>query len=694
MPILLGLIVLSPVNTIAEETRDWIPELISDTLITPGDQTAMRVKLPPDMPFDSVQWLALEIDAVDVSEIVKLEQVDSTLIVSVTPPQPLDVGQHELRLVEYSPVGDILERGLWTLDVVGANGSVQTSDITKFFSANFSLEGNYRLAEGDLLDDGASSGAQGAVAINGAVAGQSITTEVDANFIYDSNGAQVGSVLADAIVPGEDPRQGREFEVGEYKLSAQGNGVTALLGHHAPVADGLLIQDFYRRGVSLTGKTDGEALIASGFAYRTEPVSGFRYGLSGVGDHQHRVAGGMLSVSPLPSGKDPLTITATYLSGEGQDHSGLGIVGNDILPQGDGYSIAAESNLASRRIKLRGEFAETRYDFDGSGDAFDRNDDDARSFLGLFHIFKGKSFGQRQADFSIGYEQKEIGLFFRSLANPSLPFDRKLDRVFSVLQVDGLAVQLQLAQEQDNVDNDPNLPTLYNDLASLSLSWTPAVGATTDDKPLPGWLGQPTFTVAAQYSDQIHEDVPILFDDFAINRQTTTLLGGVTTRYENVYLGLNHSYSIEKDFGDFGIDNHHELTDFSVQWQANNRFLFGTQLQYNAIKDELTGNVTRTRLAGIDLSFLALDDRLNTTVNYSVNRDGDRDDLTDSRIETLGVRFDWQLRQSDAQQPGWTLWLYGERQKFEDRVNPGFDLSPYQVFVGARMDWSVATQSP
>ncbi len=675
----------------------WVPVLDRDgSHLERGDEP-IGIVLPADMPAESLAWLALELDGIDVSEIVQLAQRGDVQVVSVAPPQALDPGQHELRLVEYTPAGDIIERGVWYLtvgDAVSERAAAQ-----RFFAAEFVLEGSYRVADNEFTDLGDPSHGQGAARLQATRQGGAVETEAYVALLYDSLGADLGpagvtqpvvetdptSVGAPTVV---EPRRGRELELGEYRLSARSDNVSAVLGHHAPVAESLLIQDFHRRGVSVTARSDGERVVGSGFAYRTEPVNGFRFG-AGVGNHEHRVAGSLLSVSPLSSNPDALTVTATYVNGEGEDHSGLGIAGNDIEPEGDGYAIAIESRLLDRRLQLRAEHAETRYDFDGPLGGFERTDDDAQSFLGLFHIWQGREVGGRQANWNIGYERKKIGLFFRSLANPSLPFDRDLDRLFSVLQVGGFSLQLQLARETDNVAGDDTLPTLTNELASFSLSWTPFPDVDEAGNVATPWYGLPTLSFVAQYSDQLHDDLPPALAGSGADRQVATYQGGVSFQYDSFYWGVNHAYSVERDFGFFFADNRHRLTDLFAQWQLADRFSLGAQLQYNTVRASDGSNVSRSYLAGLDARHVAFDERLTTTVSYSLNQNGARDDSIDARFETAAIRLDWLLRPARQDRPGWTLWLQGERQEFEDGLDPRFDQDPYQVFVGTRMDWSI-----
>lgn len=652
----------------------------------------LQVFLPESMPAEILEWLALELDEVDVSEIVSLEQVTGGQIVTVTPPEPLKTGDHVLRLLEFTQAGDVIEHAIWEFQVsageaqVTAAAQINTA-AQRFFSSTIILEGTYRIAEENIDRSLSKGNSQGSASLHGIVQGETWLTESSASFLYDSSGAQVGALNADqanGVI-----RDGRDFELAEYLVSARSPNISALVGHHQPVSNSLLIQDFHRRGASLTTQTNNQSVVASGFAYRTEPVSGFRFG-AGIGDRKHRVAGGIVSLSPVSGNKELLTITSTYIDGAGEDHSGIGITGSDIKPAGIGRSIAIESQMINNRLQLNAERAETDYDFDGEKDDFQSENGQADSFQGLFHVWQNKQIGERQASWNVGFEQKKIDLFFRSLANPSLPFDRKLQRISSVFQSGGYAMQLQLAREEDNVEQDKTLPTLRNDLASLLLSYTPTPKTDDQGQPVSRWYGQPSYSVSTQYSSQEQVHVPIELIDFKVDRLTSFYQGGASFQHDTWYWGLNHTYGLEKSFGQFAQQNRHRLTDLSLQFLLGDRLTFSTQGQYNSIQDRDTFNSSRSWLAALDTRISFFDQRLITSFNYSLNQDGAKDDSVNSETETLGLRLDWILRTAQNNRPGWTVWLQGERQSIDDRLAPQNDLQIHQAFLGARMDWPVA----
>ncbi len=187
----------------------------------------------------------------------------------------------------------------------------------------------------------------------------------------------------------------------------------------------------------------------------------------------------------------------------------------------------------------------------------------------------------------------------------------------------------------------------------------------------------------------MHHDVPTDLSDSVVDRQANNYQAGASFQYDTWYWGANYSYGLEKDFGAFATQSRHRLSDIIFQWQIGQRISLGTQAQYNTILDRSSSNVMRSWLAGLDARFSMFDDRVATAFNYNVNQDGARDDSIDSETRTYGLRVDWLLRQPLNNRPGWTLWLQGERQEIGDRLSPASNQKPYQVFVGARMEWPV-----
>lgn len=672
-----ALVLLFTALNVNAQDVDWVPNLLSAAQDMRQPAEALRIQLPSEVTDDVLQWLALELDNVDVSQIVQLETTPQGRFVVLRPPQPLGFGLHELRLVQYTPEGDIIERGVWKFDIQQTARFREAS-----FAAHTTLDISRRIDEDELPDLPNETQAQGASSVQGRLAEDQWEAVAEANFLYDSVGVQGRGSSTDF-------RGGREFDLGEFLVAGRTEHVSALAGHHALRHQSLIMQGFHRRGVSLTGATASKMLSASGFAFRTEPITGFRDGL-GVGRHEHRVAGSMVTARPIPGQGNALAVTATYLRGQGEDGNGVGVSGEELITAGDGWSVVAESRLAQDRVKLRGEVAETDFDIDGDQDVFEQERDDAHQLLVEIAPWLGKTLNGQPVHWNFGAEYREVGLFFRSLANPSLPFDKELVRAFSTLQWGGLALQIQGGREKDNVDDIEDLPKLRNQLVLGNLSYTPQPKYDENGQPQLNWYGQPSFNVSTQYAQLKHTVLPAAFLGGMINQRTTYNQLGASFQYHTWSWSVGHGFGREDDLTGFLSDRRNELSDLAANWQIAERVLLGAQLQYNTITDLRSSLTTRSWIGNMSAEAVLIRDRLTAGVNLSVNQDGASDDSVDTQTRTYGFSLNWQAIQPQRNWPGLLIWLRGERQEFEDDIAPQNDRSPYRVFLGASVNWPVS----
>ena len=666
---------------------DWSAEyIVSDSL---ESDTSLRILLPEHVSEDILPWLAIELNNIDVTEIASLHESSAGFVIALDPPRMLNSGAHVLRLVQYRDDGSFIERGNWQ---IGADRNLALqSEIQRFLGTTTYIDGSYLLSDGTNSNDDRKIHGTGASNISYSSQGDNWAVENSIDLVYDSNGVDVTSVTQDDLSLNTDTRQGREVDLGEYLLSAKSSKLSALVGHHSLSSNGLLIQDFHRRGVSINAQSESKRLVGSGFAYRTEPVSGFRYG-SGISNNRHRVAGTILSVSPLANNTDALTISSTYLRAKGEDSSGTGISGSGNQSEGDGGSISINSSTLDGRLNLRTEHAKTDFDLDGDDTVFSRSNDKATIFQGLFHIWQNKETETGYSSLSVGLEKKEIGLAFRSLANPSQPRDIAVEKFYSVLQINGFALQFEFLEEHDNVDDDLSLPTLTSEIATLQLSWTPQQRVDESGEFITPRFGLPSIYVSVQYNDQLHTNVSADFLDLAADRQSNNYQGGISFQHQNWYWGLNHAYSLEKDYGSFASRIRNKLTDISFQRQYGETVHLGFQTQYNSALDRNTAEVNRSKLAALEGRFALLDQKLVSSVNYSVSRDTDNNNSIDAKTTTYGLRVDWLVRTAKDNKPSLSVWMQGERQRYTDQVNEENNLDPYQVFLGIRMDWQANRQ--
>ncbi|MEW7979867.1 MAG: hypothetical protein AB2813_08720 [Candidatus Sedimenticola endophacoides] len=209
----------------------------------------------------------------------------------------------------------------------------------------------------------------------------------------------------------------------------------------------------------------------------------------------------MASVRPLPGGSEALELSAAYLSGEAPE-LGAGVAGDDLSTGGDAWSVSADGLLLDNRLRLRGEYARSAYDFDGAGgEGAER--DHGYSLLASYRPWLDKQIGGSYIDWNLGAEYKRLGTFFRSPANPGAVADRQVERLFSDLVWGEWGLQAALAQERDNVEGIAALPRIRTRHGGFNLNYTPAPAYDAQGMPETGWLGQPSYSLTANLQTQL-----------------------------------------------------------------------------------------------------------------------------------------------------------------------------------------------
>lgn len=667
----------------------WQPTLAEVAEQVRQPTSDVRIQLPSEVTIETLQWLALEINDIDVSEVVRLEETPDGFVIVVTPPQPLEPGSHRVRLVEYTPDGQILERGLWTLQTGNPTGFAEKSlDARTTVDLGYRVEHDEAARSSGLSTGGAAGQAvaddddfqgDGSARIQARLAKNDWEMEGDASLLYSSLGVDLRNTI-------DDPRDGDELDIGEYLLTRRDQVSEINLGHHAVESDSLIIDDFYRRGVSATRSgVDGRA-TGTAFAMRAEPMIGHR-DILGVEEVRSRVMGGVASVSPFENSR-ALTLSAAALSGKGNDDFGTSLAGRNVLAEGDAASISAESRLMADKLRLRGEYARTDYDFDGINGDLDKIHDDARMLLAEVAPMQGTMLGDSPADLTIGAEYRQTGLFFRSIANSFLPSDKELRRVYSDFRWGGLNMSLSAGKEHDNVDEAPDLPRLDTDLVQFYASYSPRPEYDDQGNLLTPWYGRPSLSTGLQYGRQEQTRLP---SDFSgpLDRRTRSARVSASFNYPEWNWYVGHTLGFEDDLTRLTPDLRNEISDVGVNLSIARRLYTGLQYQYNRIF-ESDGTITRTSLWGVSLDAVLVPEKLTGRLNYSMNLDRTTDDSFSSDNAFLSFEIDWQLVQPRENRPGLSLWLRGDFQNFDDRLNTGNDSTPSQVFVGVSADWPVS----
>lgn len=668
------------------QVSDWAPELVRppEGIFGPGDPIRLRL---PELPVEVLQNLALELDDFDVTEFVSR---DGDLAVLV-PPQPLSYGEHRLRLVEYAPDGSIVERGAWTLSVRKTAAFREAG-----LNAATTLTAARRISAEDLPQPvPAREQWNGGAQLQGALA--------DGSWRFKGRADLLGNSEETLLPRGE---QGGNVDLGHFLLEYGNGPVIARAGHHSVGPESLIMSSFQRRGVSAGVQSAATGASATAFSLRTAEVIGFEEGL-GVGETGNRTDGVTASFRPLAGQGGALVVSATYLEGEGPSQTGeagTGIAGDPVSVEGSAASVIADATLLESRLRLRGEYAKTRFDFDGDGTDTDLDGmidtdfaperADAYSALVTYLPWHEKAVLGEPLVWNLGVESRRIGTFFRSPANPVGVSDRELLRGFTGVNWSGLDAQLSLGRERDNVDDLPSIARTETAQRVLSLTYTPPGPLPGPDGslPPPPWYGQPVLN--ATYLD-VEQDVIKAGSGLptgALSAVDTLSLSASFT-YPTWSWTVGHTMGESEDFFGFGPDTETTSSQLSANFQVGERLTLGPLWQISKTDESdppagfgFTSRRLETVTAGLTAGYI-FTDGLNANLGYNLNRTEASDGSQDGRSASVTASFAWTVVPAREVRPGLTLSLDGQYNDLEEGGAFPVDQSHYQVFLKAAVSW-------
>lgn len=448
--------------------------------------SSLSLSIPLDLSAAQLASLAIEIDQIDVTAIAR---IGSGSIV-YAPPQPLTPGTHELRVVEYAG-GRLIPRGHWSFTVKppGQGGPARGWSVRGSVNAMASE----RIAESNLTPPTPPAfTANGTFDVKAVRTMSEWTAQTSIEGLYGSdNGTSAvsGQGLQPALIQGSLERNKDGIVVGDQTLPF----------------DNLVISGLSRRGVSghlvnLPADTD-----LTGFSVRDSTLAGF-YGGLGVGNSDDLVSGAILQSHPISGSPKALTLQAALVGGTAP--GGLSTVvpypgGNGTFPpntplgsvtsvqpgSGSAWVVGAASEVPGTTLHLNGQFARSSFDFTaGSGQAAAHADDSA--------YLVGASYGlplPAQWTLAANASYQYVGTYFTSLANQTLPPDRRATTASATLSGHGVALSGSGGFTEDNTDDVASLPTVRSLPRTLNLSYSPSVPASVT-----AWLGTPSANLAWQ----------------------------------------------------------------------------------------------------------------------------------------------------------------------------------------------------
>lgn len=388
------------------------------------------LKFPFDILNNITTQLALEVDNIDVSSRVKINE-DRVIFDS---PTPLTPGMHHMRLVEYATNGDIVELGNWSFEVRQSNAfQSQQLQVSAALNNSFLVADHYSPKNQDPdrhLSNGAAE-----------IAYQARNLSSGLNFR--------GSLIYDQIE--DNTPSGKKLDLGDFILQMDLNERTHLnIGHHQIDYGSLIYRDFNRRGIS--GSMAVPELNASVqlFSARTGDLYGSSGGL-GVDDPDNRSDGIVLKFQPFLNNPQILTISTSYLTGS---QSSMDDSQGYLFEQASGSarSIAFDSLLVDQRLRVYLEAAQSRFDFDGDQPLTTGLKDNAYQFVTQY---SGLPLGEGAEpwQWNIALEKLIVEPNFKVLTNQQLSADVDYSSLSANLSKGSWSTQLFYKMESDNLDH-------------------------------------------------------------------------------------------------------------------------------------------------------------------------------------------------------------------------------------------------
>jgi len=462
-------------------SSDWMiqPQETADLMAA----APLSIGVPADFSTDEIARIGVEVDNIDVTALITIQ--DGKLV--YRPAQAFEPGRHELRVIEYETDGQLLPRGSWTFTIKSPSRAISKPSVEGSVTATVSD----RLADSNLTPP-----VPKPLAVSGTFNFKAVktvaewTTEGNMTGLYGSNDGT--AITGQGVQPAQ---MSLNLKRGKYNL---------VLGDQTLPYNNLLISGLSRRGISANAGDMPLGVDAEAFSMRASSVAGF-YGGLGVTDGGDNVSGMIVQSHPLNS-PQALALTAAYVTGTVP--SGLSIVtpypgGNSTFPpstplgtvvpvqsgSGSGWVVSADSQIPNSALHLNGQYSSSVFDFSGIPGQPSTNESDSASSLGMnySHLLP------RQWMLGATVNYQNVGTFFRSLANQSLPPDQRMTTASGTLSGHGLQLAASAGSNEDNTADNPVIATVRTLPRSLTASYGPILPAS-----ITSWLGTPSLNLGWQ----------------------------------------------------------------------------------------------------------------------------------------------------------------------------------------------------
>ncbi|NGP53477.1 hypothetical protein [Thioalkalivibrio sp. XN8] len=646
--------------------------------LTAIDQRSFSLDLPAAALAQADGALAVDLDGYDLTP---FSRVDGTVL-RVALDSPLPPGGYLLSLMLFFPDGSVEVLLDTILQVPVGDGMTH--------SASGMLQASYRVAEGPAenfagADD---TTAKGSVSYQGERRSGAWRLGAGAGVIYDRY-SQAAPADERWLLP-------------EYALFAAHEGSVAATelkaGNVAVSQDDLLFSNFQRRGVALQSLAASERFQLQAFSMVSAPSNLVQADELLPRDSDNRSSGLRASVA-LPD--ERLRLSGGLVDGRGPlGGAGFNQFIDPAIIGGDSWNVGLDSRLAGGSVALALERAGSNFDVDGIGvGAPERSDDAMRATLGLASggAFDSGPFSYWSAEF----QYRQVGLDYYSMANLALPGNIEVHSAYLQAGWRDFAVDLDLARERSNPDDDPDLATQTLDRAGVNLGWSP--GTLDPDRGPWQWLGAPSINSWAYRYESSQPDADAQLVGFDVDNATDEIGLALTFARARLNWGLQLAlvdYDDRSDpvfNGNFLVyeppsDSRNTQASLQASWAASERITLDAYIQRNKLEESALDDVYRNTAYGLSGNLIVVPNRLTARAGLNFGRDhsdfGNPQFLAErlhSRVADL--QLSWQAIHARPGRPGLNLNLSGSYARNEDLALL-VDDELWSVFVGAQLDWN------
>lgn len=634
------------------------------------------IELPAHLADRSGNFLSLEVDNVDVSQLITIEGG----YVSYQPYEPFTAGAHELRLFEISDDGSYTERSLIGFQTfagdIGADGggAMMSGDTgaggSRFYADN-SLEVIHRLADKYVTTTAEDTTISGSGNMGYSNSGARWQVEAGSNYFIESE---------------EDlSMSGRRVDIGEYNFSAdyQGDAIKGgtKIGHHDVGVDSFVMSGFNRRGISASAGTAGDSASATAFSFAADSIVGAA-DIVGSAENSGHVQGGLIGFRPMNNADGRIEISGVYFTAEGGIDS-IAVSGDELDPatpaEGHGGALVVDSYWADERLRLRGEYAHSYNDVDGDG-SLNEDSAGAGSILVSYALIENEIWGDDPVSLTIGGKWEYVETYFSSIANPGMAADRDSWSAFADFFLGNLSLNARTLVETNNVDDVAGVAT--DRITNSGFDGNYSFNIERENPEDLAWLGMPYMSFGMNGTTANRVDTPSGYQGAGTDNYSVMGYFSFGSSYDRWNWQLGYNRTLFEDDANQSSDTTNDMIDLSATWSVNDDLNLTAGTQFIRFEDVSEDKDSYMVGGNFGLQATLIPETLRTSWNYNMNLSAGSGDSPNTHL--VSGEVEWTLIPAQTNRVGVALALRGSMEKEHGNDDDGLDDLRFETFAALR----------